>query len=168
MDNNVVDSLCEEMITRSLISFKFNFRGVGNSEGTFDEGIGEQEDIKAAISHISKLKEVDITRIGLAGYSAGAAWGLAVGCSDIRVKALAAISPPFSIFDFGFLRTCTKPKFLISGIEDNLIPAKYFREFCESLPESKECYTIEGADHFWQGYEIEAAEKAANFFSRVL
>ena len=53
MDNNVVDSLEEALVRVSLISFKFNFRGVGGSQGQFDRGIGEQEDVDAAFSFVS-------------------------------------------------------------------------------------------------------------------
>ena len=59
MDNNVVDSICEALAQASLISLKFNFRGVGRSEGEFSQGIGEQEDVAAAISFITTVKEVD-------------------------------------------------------------------------------------------------------------
>ena len=72
MDNNVVYSLSEALTQASLASFKFNFRGVGGSQGGFSHHTGEQEDVKAAISFISTVKEVDSSRIGLAGYSAGA------------------------------------------------------------------------------------------------
>jgi len=66
MDNNVVSSLCETLTQASLASFKFNFRGVGGSQGEFGQGIGEQEDVAAAISFISTVKRVDSKRIGLA------------------------------------------------------------------------------------------------------
>ncbi len=168
MDNNVVCSLSETLTQASLASFKFNFRGVGGSQGEFGQGIGEREDVKAAISFISTVKEVDSRRIGLAGYSAGAGFALPVGFNDDRIGALAAVSPPLPMFDFDFLKSCTKPKFLISGSRDNLIPTDQFLEFCQNLPEPKECESIEGADHFWWGYESRLAAKVAAFFTKVL
>ena len=56
MDNNVVHSLCETLTEASFVSFKFNFRGVGGSQGEFGQGIGEQADVEAAISFIRALK----------------------------------------------------------------------------------------------------------------
>ncbi len=168
MDNNVISSLCEALAQASFISFKFNFRGVGRSHGEFSQGMGEQEDVEAAISFIGTVKEVDSDRIGLAGYSAGAGFGLPVGLNDDRIRALAAVSPPLSMFDFGFLKGCPKPKLLISGSRDDLIPADQFLEFCRYLPEPKECESIEGADHFWWGYESRLADKVAAFFTKVL
>jgi alpha/beta superfamily hydrolase len=168
MDNNVVYSLSETLTQASFVSFKFNFRGVGGSQGEFGQGIGEQEDVKAAISFISTVKEVASKRIGLAGYSAGAGFALPVGLKDARIKALAAVSPPLPMFDFDFLKSCLKPKLLISGSRDNFIPTDQFLEFCQSLPEPRECESIGGADHFWWGYESSLAAKVTAFFIKVL
>ncbi len=168
MDNNVVYSLSEALTRASLASFKFNFRGVGGSQGEFGQGIGEQEDVKAAISFINTVKAVDSKRIGLAGYSAGAGFALPVGLNDVRIKALAAVSPPLRMFDFDFLKDCPKPKLFISGSRDNFTPADQFLEFCQNLPEPKEYESIEGADHFWWGYETRLAAKVTAFFTKVL
>jgi alpha/beta superfamily hydrolase len=168
MDNNVVHSLCETLTQASLASFKFNFRGVGDSQGKYGQGIGEQEDVEAAISFTSTVEEVDSKRIGLAGYSAGAGFALPVGLNDVRIRALAAISPPLSMFDFDFLKDCPKPKLFISGSRDDFTPADQFLEFCQNLPEPKECGSIEGADHFWWGYESRLAAKVTAFFIKVL
>ena len=168
MDNNVVCNLSETLTQASLASFKFNFRGVGGSQGEFGQGIGEREDVEAAISFISTVKEVDSKRIGLAGYSAGAGFALPVGFNDARIRALAGVSPPLPMFDFDFLKSCPKPKLLISGSRDNLIPTDQFLEFCQNLPEPKECESIEGADHFWWGYESSLVAKVTAFFTRVL
>lgn len=168
MDNNVVCNLSGTLTQAALASFKFNFRGVGGSQGEFGQGIGEGEDVEAAISFVSTVKEIDSKRIGLAGYSAGAGFALPVGFKDARIKALAAVSPPFPMFDFNFLKGCPKPKLLISGSRDNLIPADQFLEFCRNLPEPKEYEITEGADHFWWGYESGLAAKVTAFFTRVL
>jgi alpha/beta superfamily hydrolase len=168
MDNNVVCNLSVTLIQTSLASFKFNFRGVGGSQGEFGQGVGEQEDVEAAISFISTVKEVDSKRIGLAGYSAGAGFALPVGFNDDRIRALAAVSPPLPMFDLDFLKSCPKPKLLISGSRDALIPAEQFLEFCQNLPEPKEYESVEGADHFWWGYESRLAARVTDFFTRVL
>ncbi len=168
MNNNVVDSVFEALTHASLISLKFNFRGVGRSQGQFSQGISEQEDVYAAISFITTVREVDAKRIGLAGYSAGAGFALPVALENARVKALAAISPPLSMFDFDLLRSCLKPKLLISGSRDGFTSTNQFLEFCQNLPEPKECHIIEGADHFWSGYESSLATKVAAFFTEVI
>jgi len=168
MDNNVVNSLCEALVRASIASFKFNFRGVGRSQGTHSQGAGEQEDVAAAISYVSNLTEVDSERTGLAGYSAGAEYAYPVGIKDERVKALALISPPVAVSDFESLKDCLKPKLLISGGRDDITPVSQFLQFCQGLPEPKEYHIIEAADHFWWGHEKSLAEKAAAFFTRAL
>ena len=168
MDNNVVNSLFATLSQESFILLKFNFRGVGGSEGEFSHGIGEQEDVRAAISFTSEVAGVALKKMAIVGYSAGAAFGLPVGFEDNRIKALVAISPPFDMSDFEFLRNCLKPKLLISGGEDDFIPSSRFLEFCHMLPEPKEYHIIEAADHFWGGYEDIITTKVTAFLNSVL
>ena len=168
MDNNVIDSICRNLYDKAILSMKFNFRGVGGSEGEFSNGSGEEEDAGAAIEFLLSRKETNPSRLGLAGYSAGSAWGLSAACRDPRVKAMAAISPPLSMFDYSCLQDCLKPKLMISGTEDQFVPVKPYVSFCQTFPGSTECITIDGADHLWQGYEEAAGEKVADFFSRTL
>jgi uncharacterized protein len=167
MDNNVVDSVCEALAAKSIIALKFNFRGVGGSEGTFSVGIEPQKDVNAAVSFMASLKEVDLERIGVAGYSAGSAWGLMAAYQDPRVQAIAAISPPLSMFNFDFLISCHKPKLMVSGSQDEHIQEEEFLDFCRKLSEPKECELVDGADHFWRGFENTMAEMVADFFNRT-
>ncbi len=168
MDNNVVGEICEALDRLSLISLRFNFRGVGRSEGQFAQGVGEQQDIRAAISFASTVERVDQAAIGLAGYSAGAGFAIPVILRNTRIKAFAAISPPLSMFDFETLKSCHKAKLFISGSRDNFTPVGQFLQFCRNLPEPKEYATIEGADHFWWGHEADVAASIATFFAKAL
>jgi alpha/beta superfamily hydrolase len=167
MDNNVVDAVCDALVQSSIAAFKFNFRGVGHSQGRYDDGRGEGEDAGNAVKYVSTLKEVDATRVGLCGYSAGAAFSLPACWSDERIKAIAAISPPLEMFDFSFLADCDKPLLLVSGSYDDFTPAERFISFCGGLGESSDQEMVVGADHFWYGYEPKLAERAASFFSRA-
>ena len=168
MDNNVVSGIAEALLQVGVISFKFNFRGVGGSQGTSGQGKGEQEDALAAISFLATAGEVDRQRIGLAGYSAGASFALPVCHQDERIKALAAVSLPLGMSELGSFKDCTKPKLLLSGANDDFTPADRFLEFCQGLADPKECHTIEGADHFWVGHEAVMAKKVSSFFGKVL
>ncbi len=168
MYNNVVNGLSAVLIAKSFVSFKFNFRGVGGSDGEYGQGIGEQEDTEAAISFLTTVGEVDANRIGLAGYSAGATFALPVAARDERVKALAAVSPPLTMGNFDYLKSCLKPKFLIIGINDAFTTTSQFVEFCQSLPEPKWYLGIEQVDHFWSGHEYALGDKVATFFAKAL
>jgi uncharacterized protein len=168
MDNNVVDAVCEALAQASIAAFKFNFRGVGRSQGRYDEGRGEGKDVKAAIEYVAALKDVDAKRLGLCGYSAGAAFSLPVCCDDGRIAAIAAISAPLAMFDFSCIASCDKPLLLVSGSYDDFTPAKRFNDFCKILGDTAEHELIEGADHFWGGYEPALAERVVAFFAKTL
>jgi len=168
MDNNIVAGVCKALGQLSLISLRFNFRGVGRSEGKFGQGVGEQQDVGAAISFASTIERVDRAAIGLAGYSAGAGFAIPVVLGDTHIKAFAAISPPLSMFDFETLKSYPKAKLFISGSRDNFTPVSQFLQFCRNLPEPKEYATIEGADHFWWGHEADMAASVATFFAKAL
>ncbi|MFC1962134.1 alpha/beta hydrolase [Chloroflexota bacterium] len=168
MVNNVVDSLCEALVAAAILAFKFNFRGVGGSEGDYGDGVGEQDDVRAAIDFIAGQYGVAEERLGIAGYSAGSGFSFPVAVSDARIRALAAISPPLGMYDFSGLKKCSKEKLLVAGTSDDFVPEEEFLRFCAQIPEPKRCLTVAGADHFWWGHESIMSREVVDFFSRAL
>jgi uncharacterized protein len=168
MNNKVVYTIVQMLTEASIVALRFNFRGVGGSEGEFGYGIKEHEDVLAAISYLTTVKEVDTLKIGLAGYSFGAVVGMPVDVRDKRVKALAAISPPFPLSDFQFLMDSKKPKFLVLGDADQYTSRRDFLDFCSGLPDPKEFEVIAGADHFWGGHEPVFVGRVVEFFGSEL
>lgn len=164
MSNNVVWAICQALAQRSVAAFRFNFRGVGKSEGTFGGGITEQEDVKAALALVSSNPNIDPKRIGLAAYSFGASVVVPVAVQDSRVKLLALVSPALSDSAWEHLRGYPSPKLLVSGQHDFVIPPAEFQQHIKDIPEPKKWEIISGADHFWQGYEDVLAQKVARFF----
>lgn len=168
MHSSVVRDICEALAQASIAALRFNFRGVGRSQGTHDMGRGERRDVAAAVDSICRWPEVDSSRVGLAGYSAGAAYSFLFGIRDERIKAMALVAPPLPRFDFTPLKECLKPRFFICGDRDQFVTEEQYLQFCRALLEPKECHTVEGADHFLMGREGEVAEKVAAFFARWL
>lgn len=164
MSNNIVLAICHTLAQQSIAAFRFNFRGVGKSGGIFGEGIAEQEDVTAALAFVSATPTIDQKRIGLVGYSFGASVALPVALHDERGNLLALVSPALSDTGWEQLREYTKPKFLISGNYDSVIPPLQFQQYIKDIPEPKQCQLISGADHFWQGYEQEVGQKVTHFF----
>ena len=166
MDNNVVFAICDSLCDASIATLRFNFRGVGRSQGMHDDGIGEQDDIAAALSFLSSQEGVDINRIGLCGYSFGAGVALYVAAKDSNVESLALLSPllavPSPIQDY------VKPKLLLWGDRDLAIPTTEFDTFTEKLPDPKIYEVFPGADHFWWGYESKMSAKVVDFFKNTL
>lgn len=113
-------------------------------------------------------KGVDVGRLGLAGYSFGAGVAFPVGCRDARVIAMALVSPYFEISPFSLLKSCSKPKLILGGSRDDMVPAEDVETYGREAAEPKKCEIIKGPDHFWGGYERPMAEKVAGFFKDVL
>lgn len=168
MHNNVVMAIYEAMLARGIAALRFNFRGVGGSGGFFGNGIGERDDVRAALTFLEAQEAIDGTRLGLAGYSFGAGVALPVATSDPRVVALAAISPPTGQLDAESLRTFDGPKFFACGAYDQFSSATTLRGVIAQLPEPKELYTDPRADHFWSGHEPALAQRVGDFIAQAL
>jgi len=164
MSNNVVWAICQALTQRSIAAFRFNFRGVGQSEGTFGNGIAEQEDVKAALSFVLSDPDINPDKIGLTGYSFGAGVAAPVAIQDSRVKLLALVSPALSDSTWEQLKGYQIPKLLVSGQHDFVIPAAQFQQHLKDIAEPRQGELISGVDHFWQGHEDELAQKVARFF----
>lgn len=165
MSNNVVLAICQALARQSIAAFRFNFRGVGKSEGTFGGGIVEQEDIKAALVFTSSTPNIDPSKLGLAGYSFGASVAMSVAIQDEKVKLLALVSPPLSDSGWEQLNRYSKPKYLITGSHDSIVPISRFQQYTDVALEPKQCQVISGADHFWHGFEDEVAGGITRFFT---
>jgi len=166
MDNNVVIPICQVLAQASIASLRFNFRGVGASQGRFADGVGERQDVVAAISYLLTLEAVDKNRIGLCGYSFGGAVSLEVAPVDERVKALALISPAISTYVP--LKQYTKPKLIVCGGADQFVSIISLQRLAEELPPPNDFELVSGADHFWGGYEDKVAARIAAFFGDAL
>ncbi|MDY6935518.1 MAG: dienelactone hydrolase family protein [Spirochaetota bacterium] len=162
MFNCVVVEVCRALANESVAAFRFNFRGVGGSQGSYSDGIGEQGDVKGAITFLSSLDGVESSRIGLAGYSFGSMVAFPVSQRDERVKALFLISPIIDPSALEELQSYNKPMHLLFGEEDQFINPP------SSQAEMEGIEIIPGADHFWWGFEEQIATKASAFFSKSL
>jgi alpha/beta superfamily hydrolase len=162
MFNNVVLAICQGAIRASMMALRFNFRGVGKSTGGFSQGIGEQEDVAAALTLLSTTPQVDAQRIGLAGYSFGATVALPVALRDERPRALVLISPPLPPAEWEPLQNYPKPGLILCGTEDEFLSPP------PTLPSHVQYELIPGVDHFWWGYETKLAAKVSAFLSTAL
>jgi len=137
---------------------RFNFRGTGLSQGEHDHGIGEVDDVHAALDWLDHALHLPLI---FAGFSFGAAVGLKAACADSRVKAAISVGTPVvpvaadtelpRTYTFDFLHNCAKPKLFVSGARDQFGPRTKLEALVRSLPEPKKLVVIEGADHFFEG-----------------
>jgi uncharacterized protein len=141
---------------------RFNFRGVGRSAGTFDQGEGEKEDFRAALDYMAKRYAG--ARLWAAGFSFGSWVALEAGAEDDRVEALIGIAPPVATsvsgMDYTFPNTLasTKPKFFVQGEADEVCPIQGMWTFYGKLQEPKELVVIDAADHLFEGKTPEVGE----------
>jgi len=149
MHNNVVRALVHAYQEEGYSTLRFNFRGVENSEGDFGNGVGEQEDVKAALKAMGK-KNMD-----LVGYSFGA-WVNALGLEKFEeAQRLIMVSPPVSFVDFSFLEYSPRIKLVICGTGDEIAEYKKVEKMLPNWNEQALFRVIQGADHFYSGYEEE-------------
>lgn len=137
---------------------RFNFRGVGGSEGAFDGGEGEKGDFTAALDFMAA--RYPGVPLWAAGFSFGSWVALETGAVDPRVTALIGIAPPVTRpgYDFSNTRQSTKAKFFVQGEADDICPLEDMWRFYGALPEPKELVVIDGADHLFDGHTTEVGE----------
>ncbi|MCJ7663134.1 MAG: alpha/beta hydrolase [Desulfobacterales bacterium] len=160
MYNNVVKALQGTLAHKGFSTFRFNFRGVGGSAGSYGEGAQEVEDVQGAVAFVAGEGE---SPLYLAGYSFGAYAGARGVAADDRVQALVCISPPMAIYDFASLREEKRPKLIVAGKRDLICPVTQVEELFLSLPQPKVLHIVAGADHFWWRIEDQVADYVIDF-----
>ncbi len=156
MHTKVVYQGTKALTRIGCVVLRFNFRGVGLSSGTWDEGRGEMDDYRAAVDFMAAAYP-DL-EIWAAGFSFGSYIAMTAGADDERVCALIGIAPPVDRYEYSSVALSTKPKFIVHGERDELIPLRTVREFYARLQEPKEMVEIDRATHLFEGQASEAGD----------
>ena len=164
MFDNVVVAICKALLNKGIACFRFNFRGVGLSQGRYGGGIREQDDAAAAIDYIFGNYKIAPDAVGLAGYSFGGGVAFKVALKDDAVKALALVSPVIPDSGWKKLGGYSRPKFLLLGDSDEYFPLAKYEPKIKSALQPGEYEIFPHTSHFWAGSEDEMAERAAGFF----
>jgi alpha/beta superfamily hydrolase len=135
---------------------RFNFRGVGQSVGAFDQGWGERDDFNAALDFMQTRYAEAPLWVG--GMSFGAWIALTAGTSRTAVSTLIGISLPVDRYDFEAVRGTPTPKFFIHGERDEIAPLKAMTAFYARAADPKELVVIDGADHVFDGKVSDVAD----------
>ena len=149
MDHPVVTTCAEVASQEGFSTLRFNFRGVGESQGFYGEGIAERRDVKAAADYLYSRLKHDHSPLILVGYSFGAWAGFPIAVEDERFEGMVAVAPPLGIYDFGFLKGCRKKKLFIAGDKDLFCPVALLEKWYQQLDGPKSLSVIPGADHFF-------------------
>lgn len=184
MDNNVITKLHHFLPTQGIISLRFNYRGVGNSQTS---GGNEKEDLKtfwedswtpddevkvqdvmSAIDFLRGIRGVIHDQIILVGYSFGAYLALQAAAKCSMVKALILIAPTIHFHDFTPLNVSSIPKFVISSDNDFSYSLEELKRIYADFSQPKTLQIFEGVDHFFIGCEGEVSKKVAQFMLEQL
>ncbi len=156
MHNKVVFHAMKALNAFGFPVLRFNFRGAGLSEGAHDQGRGEVDDVRAALSWVESEFHLPVV---LAGFSFGAATGSRVACAEQQVAGLISLGTPVRVDDrtygYKFLVDCAKPKLFVSGARDQFGPRQELEQLVSRVAPPKKLVIIEGADHFFVGHLAE-------------
>ena len=144
MHNNVVEALVEVFFENNFSTLRFNFRGVGRSDGVYDEGKGEQEDLIAAVKCLANEGK---TQIVLAGYSFGAWITTGMLRRDQVISDVVLVSPPIDFLDFDWSGLAGLIGLVVCGDRDQFCPLESLKRLVDILACRLEL--VRGADHFY-------------------
>ena len=164
MHNSVVAAVGRTYQKTCATTLRFNFRGVGSSQGSYGDGIGEQEDVRAAVAY---LADIGIRQIDLAGYSFGA-WVNALAVSGgLKVDNMIMVSPPVAFIDFKSISNLNSLKLIVTGSRDDIAPADMVEKLYPTWNPSTKFEVIDGADHFYGGYQDKLEAVLADFLKSM-
>jgi uncharacterized protein len=150
MHFKVVFRAAKALQAHGLAVLRFNFRGVGRSEGVHDHGLGEQDDVRAALGEMER--RFPGLPMVLGGFSFGSSMALRVGATDPRVRAVFALGFPLDRVEGQSVpMDCRKPRLFVQGAEDQFGSGERLLELVARLPEPRSAVVISNSDHFFTG-----------------
>ncbi len=168
MNSPIVTSICREASREGMVALRFNFRGVGDSEGEFSNGKEEHNDVKSALNVLANWPGVNRRRIGVVGYSAGAAI-LIDGVRHIkRASAIALIAPTLAALRNRRFKKDKRPRLVIAGSEDRVSPSLEIQTALDECNGPIRFRELRGADHSMRGYDAEIGRVVAEFLVQNL
>lgn len=162
MNNSVVVAITRALGEAGVATLRFNFRGVGASQGRHGGGTAEIDDARAALDALAAASGLE--RIAVAGYSFGAVVALGLAASEPRTSAVAVVAPPVEMFDTTFVRGIAAPLFAMAGDRDTYCPSSGLEAMTAGLAGAS-TVTLAGADHFLGGREREVGNAIASFLA---
>ncbi|RME68864.1 MAG: alpha/beta hydrolase [Alphaproteobacteria bacterium] len=155
MHNKVVYHLYHSFSKRGFAVLRFNFRGVGRSEGVFDNGVGELSDAAAALDWMQSFNQ-NAASCWIAGFSFGAWISMQLLMRRPEIRGFISVAPPANMYDFSFLAPCPSSGLVLQGTADDIVPAASVEKLVGKLKTQKaitiDYQTVAGANHFFDGH----------------
>ncbi|PTW60567.1 hypothetical protein C8N35_104192 [Breoghania corrubedonensis] len=171
MNNQIVYQMYYMFAKRGFAVLRFNFRGVGRSQGSFDHGQGELSDAASALDWVQSVHP-DARACWIAGVSFGAWIGMQLLMRRPEVEGFISVAPPANLNDFSFLAPCPSSGLIIHGDSDKVVPTKDVQTLVDKLKTQKgiviDHQTITGANHFFEGHIDELIGNCGSYVDRRL
>jgi alpha/beta superfamily hydrolase len=161
METKLVVHTARRLAEAGFQTLRFNFRGVGQSAGTWDGGAGERADVEAAIRFV--LSGSPRAWLAVFGFSFGAWVGLDAGERHLQVRALVGVVPPVRMLPPGFLAGSAKPKLIVGAGRDAVVDPERLAAWARALPPPAEFIRFDDADHLFGGRTEDVADTVARF-----
>lgn len=166
MNNKVVYNLYDTFKKQGFSVLRFNFRGIGLSEGEYDNGVGELTDATSAMDWLQKMNK-NSSNCWVAGFSFGAWISMQLLMRRPEIKRFITVAPPTNMFDFNFLSPCPASGLVISAEDDKIVPVSYVKKLYERLKIQKRITVnyenIMDAGHFFDGHHKELSETCTQY-----
>ncbi|MEK6733947.1 MAG: alpha/beta hydrolase [Pseudomonadota bacterium] len=171
MNNKVVYSLYQAFKQNGFHVLRINFRGVGRSQGKFDNGVGELTDAATALDWLQN-QNPDISNFWISGFSFGAWIALQLMMRRPEIQSFAVASPPVNKYDFSFLSPCPAKGIIAQGDQDSIVSEAAVADFVDRLSKQKntdvDYQVIHGADHFFRGKTDELTEIVGSYITHTM
>jgi alpha/beta superfamily hydrolase len=169
MNNPVAVQLYHLFMKRGFATLRFNFRGVGRSQGEFDSGIGELADAATALDWLQAMNP-QASQCWVAGYSFGAWVGMQLLMRRPETDGFISVSPPTNVYDFSFLAPCPASGLILHGAADTVATPNEVERVVAKLRTQKgiviDYELIEDASHFWQNHLSSVEEKVGQYLDK--
>ena len=168
MEDPVVTAVCRRADREGMAALRFNFRGAGDSEGEFDRGVGEQDDVEAALDVIRRWPGLDKKRLALVGYSFGASVVLKGLKRYKHARSLVFIAPPPAAIASSAIGKDRRPKLFLSGQNDRIAVPIELQRALDGMKGPVQFAEVAGADHSLRSHEQEVADRVTEFVTGTL
>lgn len=171
MNNQIIYNLYYLFLKRGFTVLRFNFRGVGRSQGVFDSGLGELSDAAAALDWIQSFNP-ESRACWIAGFSFGALISMQLLMRRPEVEGFISISPPANLYDFSFLAPCPSSGLIINGDKDAVVPPDAVQVLVDKLKTQKGItinhQLLPGANHFFEDKSDELMTRVGDYLDMRL
>ncbi|HCQ70786.1 MAG: alpha/beta hydrolase [Alphaproteobacteria bacterium] len=156
MNNKITYMMHQIFVQRGFKTLRFNFRGVGRSQGVYDHGEGELSDAASALDWMQEINP-NAPYVWVGGFAFGAWISMQLLMRRPEIQGFVSVAPPTNTQDFTFLAPCPTSGLVMHGSRDDVVTAESITDFAEKIQLQKgieiDCRQIDGANHFFHGYE---------------